>query len=133
MTTEIHLQWDTAFLEQYIKEQMVPRGLRWDVFPQQGDSDIESWFRYFNEVGIKLLGFLIDRKKLKLSIIDKEIKDLKEKLGPFKTSSEYISLYTSLKDHLKKWLISCLQIRFAVAHVFYPSPLKRPGRAHYCA
>lgn len=26
MVTELHLQWDIAFLEQYLKERMVPRG-----------------------------------------------------------------------------------------------------------
>lgn len=102
MTIEIHLQWDTAFLEKNVKEQMVPRGLRWDAAPQQGDPDLESWFRYFNEVGIKLLGFLIDKKKLKLSMIDKEIKDPKYKLTPRKTTPEYISLSTNLKNHLEK-------------------------------
>lgn len=39
---------------------------------------------------------------MKLSIIDKEIKDLKEKLGLFKRSLEYTSLSTSLKHHLEK-------------------------------
>lgn len=37
MTTELHLQWDCAFLEQYTKENTVPRGLRWDVHPQHGE------------------------------------------------------------------------------------------------
>lgn len=31
---------------------MVPRGLRWDVHPQQGDPDLDSWFKYFNEAGL---------------------------------------------------------------------------------
>lgn len=55
---------------------MVPRGLRWDVHPQQGDADLEPWFRYFNEAGIKFLGFLVDRKRVRLFAIDKEIRDL---------------------------------------------------------
>lgn len=37
-----------------------------------------------------------------MSIIDKEIKDLKEKLTPHKTTSECISLSTSLRNHLEK-------------------------------
>lgn len=91
MTTEIHLQWDTSFLEQYIKKQMVPRGLRWDVFPQQGDPDTESWS--MKSVSYSWLFWLVKKKKqLKLSIIEKEIKDLKDKLTPNKGSLEYLSL-----------------------------------------
>lgn len=63
MVSEIHLQWDIAFLEKYISEHMIPRSLRWNVNPQQGESDLDSWFKYFNEDGINLLGFLIIKKK----------------------------------------------------------------------
>lgn len=62
MVSELHLQWDIAFLEQYCKERMVPGGLRWDVHPQQGDVELEAWFCYFNEAGISLLQFLTEKK-----------------------------------------------------------------------
>lgn len=78
---------------------MVPRGLRWDVHPQQGDLELDSWFQYFNEGGCSILNFLIDKKKLRTSNIDKEIKD---KLSPYKSTSEYITLSTNLKKHLEK-------------------------------
>lgn len=102
MVSEIHLQWDKAFLEQYIKEGMVPRGLRWDIHPQQDEPDLESWFKYFNETGLKLLQFLVDRKSVKLSLIDSEIKDLRDKLTPHKGTAEYISLSTNLKSILER-------------------------------
>ena len=102
MTSELHLQWDIAFLEQYVKENMVPRGLRWDVHPQQGDPDLESWYQFFNLKGVSLLNFLIDRKKTRLSNLDREIKEIKEKLIPFKSTTEYITLSASLKIHLEK-------------------------------
>lgn len=102
MISEIHLLWDIAFLEQYSKERMVPRGLRWDVHPQQDDTEVQAWFHYFNEVGISFLGFLVDKKRSKISQIDREIKDLKEKLLPHKTTSEYISLSANLKNQLEK-------------------------------
>lgn len=41
---------------------MVPRGLRWDVHPQQGDPELYTWFKYLNKAGINFLGFLIDKK-----------------------------------------------------------------------
>lgn len=102
MISELHLQWDTAFLEQYIKEQMVPKGLRWDIHPQQDKPDLESWFKYFNKTGLKLLQFLVDKKKIKLSLIDTEIKELRDKLIPYRTSAEYIALSTNLKSILEK-------------------------------
>lgn len=102
MVSELHLQWDTAFLEQYAKEKMVPRGLRWDIHPQQDEPDLESWFKYFNEEGLKLLGFLIDKKQTKLSLIDSEIRELRDKLTPHKTSAEYILLSTNLRNTLEK-------------------------------
>lgn len=102
MVSELHLEWDIAFLEQYSKERMVPRGLRWTIHPQQGDPDTESWFHYFNEAGISLLGFLIDRKRTRRTIIDKEIKEIREKLLPHKSSMEYNNLSTNLKNHLEK-------------------------------
>lgn len=76
IVTELHLEWHLAFLEQYSKEPIVPRGLRWDIHPQQGDSEIEQWFRYFSEAGISFLHFLTEEKRVRLTVIDKEIKDL---------------------------------------------------------
>lgn len=102
MVSEIHLEWDIAFLEQYSKDRMVPRGLRWTIHPQQGDLDTETWFHYFNEAGISLLSFLMDRKRARRSILDKEIKEIRDKLLPHKSTAEYINLSTNLKNHLEK-------------------------------
>lgn len=102
MVTELRLQWDIAFLEQYIKEQMVPRGLRWEIYPQQGESDLDVWFKYFNETGIKLLSFLVERKQARLTAMGKEIRDLKDKLTPSIGTPECVSLSTNLRNHLEK-------------------------------
>lgn len=102
MTTELHLEWDIAFLEQYIKEKMILRGLQWDVYPQQGDTDLEPWFRYFNEASTKLIGFLVERKQARLAAIDLETRDLKNKLLLSCGKPEYISYSTNLKTLLEK-------------------------------
>lgn len=105
MVSECHLEWDIAFLDHYSKERMVPRGLRWNVYLQQGDVELEPWFRYFNEVGISLLGFLTEKNCLRMSVIDKEIqeiRDIRDKLLPHKSTTEYNSLSTNLKNHLEK-------------------------------
>lgn len=102
MVSELHLQWDIAFLEQYTKEQMVPRGLRWDIYPQQGELDVDLWYKYFNESGLKLISFLVERKQVRLSLLDKEIREIRDKLTPSSGNPEYISLSTGLKTHLEK-------------------------------
>lgn len=102
MVSELHLQWDLAFLEQYVTEGMIPRSLRWDVHPQQGEVDLDSWFTYFNDAGIKFLDFLINRKRIRLSVLDQEIKELKDKLLTHKNSVEYNTLSSNLQAHLIK-------------------------------
>lgn len=99
MVSEIHLLWDIAFLEQYSKDRRVPGGLRWDIHPQQHEVEVETWFRYFNEAGISLL---VDRKRNRLLSIDKEIKEIKDKLLPHKSTPEYLSLSANLNSHLEK-------------------------------
>lgn len=91
-----------AYLEQYINEQMVPRSLHWEVNPNKGESELESWFKYFNEAGLKFLSFLTYRKKAKLFFLDKEIKEIKEKVALFKNDARYISPSTSLRSTLEK-------------------------------
>lgn len=102
MVTEIHLEWDIAFLDQYQKKKLVPRGLRWDIHPQQSDTAIQTWSHYFNEVGLNLLSFLTGRKRAKLFPIDSEINKLRDQLLPHKSTSEYISLSSNLQVLLEK-------------------------------
>lgn len=102
MTSELHLQWDIAFFEQYIVDHMVPRSLRWDIQPQQGESDIDSWFNYFNKAGIAFLRVLITKKTNRLASLDREIKELRDKLLTFKSSPEYNSLSSNLQGFLEK-------------------------------
>lgn len=40
MTTQIHIQWDILFLEQYVKDSMIPRSLGWNVFPEKNDEEL---------------------------------------------------------------------------------------------
>lgn len=81
---------------------MVPCSLQWEVHLQQGDTDLDSWFKYFNEAGTNFLGFLISKKRNRLLTLDKEIKELKEKLVTHKNSLEYNSLSSNLQSHLEK-------------------------------
>lgn len=79
MVTLIQTQWDIVFLEQYLKEAMIPRSLRWNVFPEKynSDNELKDWFQYFNDAGTKFLGYLIGKKNKKLKWLETEINILK--------------------------------------------------------
>lgn len=89
LISETHTKWDIAYLETYIKNSIVPRSLRWEISPQKGETDLEEWFNYLNKAGVAFLRFLIDRKNVKLTKLDTEIKSIKDKLIPMKDSKEY--------------------------------------------
>lgn len=46
--SEIHAQWDIAFFEQYLSDNIVPRSLWWEISPQKGEMQLDEWFEYFN-------------------------------------------------------------------------------------
>ena len=102
LVAEIHTQWDIAFLETYIKGAMVPRSLRWEVSPQQGDTDLMGWFKYFNDSGVAFLRFLLTRRTDKLTRLDNEIELVKDLLTPFKNGDEYANHSTILLKTLDK-------------------------------
>lgn len=102
MVAEIHGNWDVAFLEKYLDDQMVPRSLRFEVSPHEDDTDIPGWYKYFNDVGLDLLRFLIGRKRRKLNKLDEEISEVKTKLIPYKELDEYRNKSDSLKKTLEK-------------------------------
>lgn len=81
---------------------MVPRSLRWDVTPLSDVLDTAEWFQFFNDAGLKLIQFLVERKTQKLVKVDTEICTLKEKLNPFKGTDEYANKLELLKKHLEK-------------------------------
>lgn len=57
---------------------MVPRSLRFEITPQEDEQDLLGWFKYFNDVGLDLLRFLIARKRRKLNKLDEDIFDVRE-------------------------------------------------------
>lgn len=54
---QVRTWWDICTLEQYMKENIIFRSLRWEVVPQDGLDDPEStkeWLVFFNGMGLKL-------------------------------------------------------------------------------
>lgn len=59
---------------------MVGRSLRFEITPQENEDDLTGWFKYFNDVGLDLLCFLITWKRCKLQRLDEDIIYLKGKV-----------------------------------------------------
>lgn len=52
-------------MEKYLKDNMVPRKLRWDVPINDGltgEEDIEEWYTFFNGKGREVMEILTKRK-----------------------------------------------------------------------
>lgn len=81
---------------------MVPHSLRWEVSPQKGETDLEGWFVYFNDIGVSFLQFLIAKKQLKLKTLNKEIILVKKRLILFKDQEVYKQKSDELRQFLEK-------------------------------
>lgn len=99
LVAELHALWYIAFLEHYIAAKIIPRSLRWQVYPDQVDDKLNDCFCYFNDAGIKLLELFVNRKK-KVSRLRKEIGEIKEKLAPFNKEESYQVYSRELKEML---------------------------------
>lgn len=106
MEKKVSLLWDICTFETYLNENIVPRRLRWDVPPNDGLTDPESneeWFKFFNDKGLELLTFLLERKQRKNKKIDQNILEIREELELYKDTTEFKNLTTQLnKDLVKK-------------------------------
>lgn len=71
MEKKVSLWWDIATHERYIKDNIIPRWLRWDIPINDGLTDeegISEWYNFFNDKGMDLLHFLIEEKTEKSRI-----------------------------------------------------------------
>lgn len=95
------ITWSDVFtLGKYIKDNITPRRLRWDVAPKNGlvDKDLEDqWFSFFNHTEKRLLEIIVARKERKLKLLEANINAIKSKLGPSIVTGEY-------KDKMKQLL-----------------------------
>lgn len=102
LVSELHTNWDIAYLEQYVAQKMVPRSLRWEVSPQKGETDLEGWFTYFNDKGISFLQFLLGKKHDKLKSPNNEVGLVREKLSSLRDHEVYKQKPDQLKLFLAK-------------------------------
>lgn len=102
---QVRTWWDICSLEQYIKEKVIIRSLRWDVTPQDGLDDqgsMQEWLDFFNGVGFKLQQLVLQRKKRKMANLESRINDLQQQLDPIKDSQQIIEFNARIQKKLEK-------------------------------
>lgn len=105
MEKKVSLWWDIATHEQYIKDKMVPRRLRWEVPICDGLVDqegVNEWYKFFNDKGMDLVHFALKRKQRKLQIINQHITECKSTLEPFKDTAPFTTLTKQLNKVLEQ-------------------------------
>ena len=99
MEKKVSAWWDLTTHEQYIKEGIVPRRLRWDIPINDGlmDNDSsEEWYKFFNEKGLEAFQFLIKRKQRKIANMNKLIAECKTSLESHKDTPSFATLTSQL-------------------------------------
>lgn len=92
---KIKTWWDIVTFEQYLFANIVPRRLRWDLPPNDGLTDNESnveWCNFFVDKSFDLLRLLLLRKQRKQKQLEKQIKEITDRIESSKDSSEFIQL-----------------------------------------
>lgn len=92
-------------MEKYLKDNMIPRKLRWDIPINDSlkeDEDVNEWFSFFSIKGKEVLEFLIKWKQRKLGILEKQIKDLLTRLEPMKDTAEFVKLSNDLNKSMQR-------------------------------
>lgn len=103
---KIKTWWDIVSIEQYLSAELIPRRLRWDIPPNDGLLDEESnkeWRGFFVSKGLELLGLLLSHKQRKKKWLESQIKEIADRIEPFKDTAEFIALSGELKAKLIKW------------------------------
>ena len=105
MEKKMSVWWDLTTHDQYIKENIVPRRLRWDLPIMDGLTDkdsIEEWYLFFNTKGMEVQQFLLKRKQRKMANINKQISECKTLLEGYKDSPSFVTLTNQLNKVLEQ-------------------------------
>lgn len=100
---QVRTWWDIFTMEQYVKDNIIVRSLRWEVTPQDGLDDTESmveWLEFFYGVGFKLQELVLKRKKM--AKLEHLINDLNTKLEPIKGTQQWTDFNSNINKKLDK-------------------------------
>ena len=102
---QVRTWWDICTLEQYVKDKITIRSLRWEITPQDGlddPSSIREWFDFFNGVAFKLQDLILLRKKRKMNMLENKINELQAQLDPIKDTQPIIDFNIRTNKRLEK-------------------------------
>lgn len=102
---QIRTWWDISTIEIYLREDIISRGLRWDIAPQDGLEDPTSqneWLEFFNKCGRELQALILKRKRRKMALIEEKIKALQVELEPVMNDQSTKDFNDTLKKKLEK-------------------------------
>lgn len=105
MDKKSNVWWDRSTMEKYLRDNLIPRKLRWDVPINDGllgVDDVDEWYTFFEGKGREVMEFLIKRKQRKLTLLDKQIKEIRDKMYPFRETPEYNKLMGELQKNMQK-------------------------------
>lgn len=105
MDKKSNIWWDRSTMEKYLKDGLIPRKLRWDVPINDGllgEEDIDEWYAFFIGKGREIMEFLLKRKQCKLTLVENQIKEIRDKLIPFINTPEYNKLMDDLHKNMQK-------------------------------
>lgn len=102
---QLRTWWDISTIEMYLRENLISRGLRWDVAPQDGLDDPTSqgeWLEFFNRCGRELQALILKRKRRKMTLLEEKIKSLQLELEPVKDDKSTKDFNDIIKKKLEK-------------------------------
>ncbi|CAJ0955578.1 unnamed protein product [Ranitomeya imitator] len=98
--------WNKAALENYLQKDIIPRGLRVQLFPTldvEDTSFTSKWEETLTKCSRTLLELLVGADKRSLESLEKEIETIREQIQGIIPSDEYKKLDLSLEEELLKY------------------------------
>lgn len=91
LSSELQHHMDTVFLNLYIKENLIPRGLRSNCTPsfKNDEALVNSWKCILEKCSFDLMSLLIDIRHKIILEVSKVIEEILVKLEPFKKHHDY--------------------------------------------
>ncbi|KAM3930917.1 uncharacterized protein RB166_004398 [Leptodactylus fuscus] len=102
----IKIWWNKAALENYLSKNIIPRGLRVQIFPTFDTEDLSfssKWEDTLTKCSRTLIELLVGADRKQLETLEKEIDTLKDKIHLALSSEEVVVFDKALDEDLSKW------------------------------
>lgn len=98
--------WEVQSLENYIKANIVPRGLRINILPAprvRSTQLLETWEKELTSSSVRLMQILLEEEKRNLEITSKNLKSLIDQTLKFKNDPEFSRKEENLQGNIEKF------------------------------